>query len=173
MKSSNRVVYTAAVFMCLLVFSFPMSSQQAFAQDAVATDSDAVSINIAAGPLNQTLREIAKAFGTSVFVSDALIDGLEAEAVSGSYRAETALAAALAGTGLIASPSAGGGFLIEESSGRAPLTVNPAVEEVIIYGTKKNRSLQDTQVSVALVTERDIAEQVLFNVEDILLRTPN
>ena len=180
MKSSNRVVHTATVFTCLVVLLHPMSSQLALAQDGVAAESGSVSINIAAGPLNRTLREIAKAFGTSVFVSDALIEGLEAGAVSGSYRAETALAAALAGTGLIASPSAGGGFLIEDSSSRALRTVDPTsaksdqvTEEVIVYGTKKNRSLQDTQVSVALVTQEDIAEQVLFNVEDILLRTPN
>ncbi|MEM8492499.1 MAG: TonB-dependent receptor [Pseudomonadota bacterium] len=180
MISPNRVVRTTAVVICSLVLSHTTLSPLALAQDAAA-ESDSVSINLAAGPLNRTLREIAKAFGASVFVADSVIDGLEAGAVSGSYRVETALAAALAGTGLVASSSAGGGFLIEKSSTRVPLTnTSPAsvateaiVEEVIVYGTKKNKSLQDTQVSVALVTQKDIAEQVLFNVEDILLRTPN
>ncbi|MEM1190567.1 MAG: TonB-dependent receptor [Pseudomonadota bacterium] len=180
MTSPNRVLRATAVFVCLLVFSHPKSSQLALAQNAVAAESDSVSIDFAAGPLNRTLREIARAYGISVFVSDSLIDSVEAGAVSGSYQVEAALAAALAGTGLVASQSAGGGFVVEVASSEAAVALDPprmptdgGVEEVIIYGTKKNKSLQDTQVSVALVTQEDIAEQVLFNVEDILLRTPN
>ncbi len=47
------------------------------------------------------------------------------------------------------------------------------IDEVIVTGTKRNLTLQDTQTSVALITERDIERQALFDVEDILLRTAN
>ena len=46
-------------------------------------------------------------------------------------------------------------------------------EEITVTGTKRNLSLQDTQTSVALITDKEIEEQVLVNVEDILLRTAN
>ena len=48
-----------------------------------------------------------------------------------------------------------------------------SVDEVVVIGTKRNLTLQETQTSVALVTAEDIEEQVLFNVEDVLLRTAN
>ncbi|MEM7432907.1 MAG: TonB-dependent receptor [Pseudomonadota bacterium] len=47
------------------------------------------------------------------------------------------------------------------------------VDEIVVTGTKRNLSLQDTQTSVALITAEQIEEQALFNVEDIILRTAN
>lgn len=47
------------------------------------------------------------------------------------------------------------------------------IDEVVVIGTKSNLTLQETQTSVALVTAQEIEEQVLFSVEDVLLRTAN
>lgn len=47
------------------------------------------------------------------------------------------------------------------------------IDTIVVTGTKRNLSVQETQTSVALVTAEDIEEQVLFNVEDVLLRTAN
>ncbi|MEM9530591.1 MAG: TonB-dependent receptor [Pseudomonadota bacterium] len=51
--------------------------------------------------------------------------------------------------------------------------VEEEIEEIVVTGTKRNLSLQDTQTSVALITGDQIEEQALFNVEDIILRTAN
>ncbi|MEM1262257.1 MAG: TonB-dependent receptor [Pseudomonadota bacterium] len=48
-----------------------------------------------------------------------------------------------------------------------------SLDEIVVTGTKRNLSLQDTQTSVALVTSEQIEEQALFNVEDIIIRTAN
>lgn len=46
-------------------------------------------------------------------------------------------------------------------------------EEIVVTGTKRNASLQDTETSVAVFSSKMIREQALFNVVDILLRTAN
>jgi outer membrane receptor protein involved in Fe transport len=48
-----------------------------------------------------------------------------------------------------------------------------ADEDIIVFGTKKFLSLQDTQTSVAVVTAEQIEDLAVFNVEDVLLRTAN
>ncbi|MEM8982644.1 MAG: TonB-dependent receptor [Pseudomonadota bacterium] len=52
-------------------------------------------------------------------------------------------------------------------------TDDDSIDEIVVTGTKRNLSLQDTQTSVALVTSEMIEEQALFNVEDIIIRTAN
>ncbi|MEM6999153.1 MAG: TonB-dependent receptor [Pseudomonadota bacterium] len=49
----------------------------------------------------------------------------------------------------------------------------PIMEEIVVTGTKRNLSLQDTHTSVSVITAEEIEEQALFNVEDIILRTAN
>lgn len=50
---------------------------------------------------------------------------------------------------------------------------NESLDEIVVTGTKRNLTLQDTQTSVAIVTSKQIEEQALFNVEDIIIRTAN
>ncbi|MBI1198628.1 MAG: TonB-dependent receptor [Phenylobacterium sp.] len=47
------------------------------------------------------------------------------------------------------------------------------LEELVVTGEKTDRSIQDTPTSVALVTARDIAEQNLVDVYDLINRTAN
>ena len=47
------------------------------------------------------------------------------------------------------------------------------IEEIVVTGTKRNLSIQDTQTSVTVLTGRQIEEQGIVSLEDILLRTPN
>lgn len=47
------------------------------------------------------------------------------------------------------------------------------IEEIIVIGQKIERSLQDTAVSVSVVTSVDIARENLFSVADVLNRTAN
>lgn len=47
------------------------------------------------------------------------------------------------------------------------------IDEIIVTGTKINRSLQDTPTSVAVVTSLDIEERNIINLEDVFDRTAN
>ncbi|MEM1051522.1 MAG: TonB-dependent receptor [Pseudomonadota bacterium] len=44
---------------------------------------------------------------------------------------------------------------------------------IIVTGTKQNQSLQEEEASVAVITQRAIEEQALFDLRDALLRTAN
>ncbi|MEO0688968.1 MAG: TonB-dependent receptor [Pseudomonadota bacterium] len=46
-------------------------------------------------------------------------------------------------------------------------------ESIIVTGTKQNKSLQETDASVAVVTSEQIDDQAVFDLSDALLRVPN
>lgn len=85
------------------------------------------------------------------------------------HRTATAFALALVlAVPAYASARDGGIALMTEDVG-----ADSRMEEMIVTGTKRNRTLQDTQTSVELLTEAVIEERALVNVLDIFLRTPN
>ncbi|MEM1111228.1 MAG: TonB-dependent receptor [Pseudomonadota bacterium] len=47
------------------------------------------------------------------------------------------------------------------------------LEEVLVYGTKRGISIQETYDSVAVFTGAEFEEQALFKLEEVLLRSPN
>ncbi|MEM9388568.1 MAG: TonB-dependent receptor [Pseudomonadota bacterium] len=50
---------------------------------------------------------------------------------------------------------------------------NPDLEEVIVTGTKSDKTLQETSISVELYDESRIDRNVAFSLEDLYARTPN
>ncbi|MEM1142864.1 MAG: TonB-dependent receptor [Pseudomonadota bacterium] len=131
-------------------------------------------LNIPAQPMNTAIIAFSSATRSQVSVDSDVLSGVTSNALSGSYTAEAALQRLLIGTNLSLIVIDSSTYTLRSSSASPVFSPPPeVVDEIIVYGTKKNKSLQDTQVSVALITKEDITEQVLFNVEDILLRTPN
>ena len=59
------------------------------------------------------------------------------------------------------------------STGALAQTAEIEVDEIIVFGTKQNLTLQETQTSVSVFTQEDIEDKVLYDFTDILLRTPN
>ncbi|MEO0435923.1 MAG: TonB-dependent receptor [Pseudomonadota bacterium] len=49
----------------------------------------------------------------------------------------------------------------------------PEIEEVIIYGTKQGLTLQEVDVSVEMFDAERIEQESLFDLDDLLFRTPN
>ena len=142
-------------------------------------------VNIEAGNLKSSLFAVARLFDVNVIAPDALVVGKKSPPVNGRMTAQSAIRALLNGSGLSFERSASGAYVLanvnstdelpppQNSSGNTT-SIEPAViEEVLVYGTKRGLSIQGTQASVALFTEDMIEEQVIIDVEDILLRTPN
>ncbi|MEM8767446.1 MAG: TonB-dependent receptor [Pseudomonadota bacterium] len=181
MKSQLNTVARAAAWLYVLLIFLTTLEPAALAKEPAEEAANASRrLEIAAGPLSRALKEIATTYGTSVFAPDELVAGETAPRISGRNSLPEALATALATTNLTFQTAAEGSYVITEKppgeenvrirSENAPRTVE---EEIIVLGTKRNLSLQDTQTSVSVVTMADIEEQALFTVEDILLRTPN
>lgn len=145
-------------------------------------------ISISAGPMNTALLELGVAYGVNIIAPGRLVSDLQAPALSGRMTVTEALGQTLSSSGLSASPNAYGDFIVTEAadSARAVAPISdpnteesneipePLIEDtIIVTGTKQNLRVQETVASVSLTTAEQIEEQALFNVEDILLRTPN
>ncbi|MBX3484965.1 TonB-dependent receptor [Phenylobacterium sp.] len=58
-------------------------------------------------------------------------------------------------------------------AGAGDAATAPTLEEIVVTGEKAARSIQDTPTSVAVVTTKDIADQNLIDVYDLIDRTAN
>ncbi|MEM1191436.1 MAG: TonB-dependent receptor [Pseudomonadota bacterium] len=130
---------------------------------------------IAAQPLGDALREYTVVTGLQVIVPRRDISSYEASALNGRLTAEEGLARMTAGSGLTVARVDGDTMQLRaaDKPGASREFGAGRLEELIVYGTKANRTLQETSVSVELFTSERIEEEVLFSLDDILLRTPN
>ncbi len=146
---------------------------------SASTQNQAMDIDLPAGPLTKTLVELGDILGVNILAEEALIQGKRAPAIKGSLTPVEAIKKALEGSNLRARRSSSGAFIVSEapkknkrSSAREGQQPLPA-ETIVVTGTKQFLSLQDTQTSVSIVTAEDIQQRGLYNLEDIVLRTPN
>ncbi|MEM6746245.1 MAG: TonB-dependent receptor [Pseudomonadota bacterium] len=155
---------------CLVLAGAPIGA-------AYAQTSAAVTVNVPAQPLGSALVEISDVFGVSILAADDLVNGKTSSSISGSLDLEDALEKALQGTGLKATRSRSGAFVIGSVPAVPVLNKRGSqslgADTVIVTGTKQNLSIQDIQTSVTVFTKEQIEERALFNLEDIVLRTPN
>ncbi|MEM7361159.1 MAG: TonB-dependent receptor [Pseudomonadota bacterium] len=132
--------------------------------------------DIESKPLTEALLDFSRATRRQVAADSEAVRGINGNAVSGNLTAQEGLQRLLDGTGLEMVSINGNSFALR-SSDQAPATglldQKPPIDEVVVTGTKRNLSLQKTQTSVALFTSKDIEDQVLIDVNDIILRTAN
>ncbi|MEM6908489.1 MAG: TonB-dependent receptor [Pseudomonadota bacterium] len=138
-----------------------MSAAPAFAQSGGARE-----ILIEAQSLEAALAQLASRFDVDIVAPGGIADGLSAPQVQGNLTARQALRRLLAGSGLTFQSAPNGAFVIQRSA-------SDADNQIVVTGTKQNRTIKETVESVTVITEEDIEEQVLFDVQDILLRTAN
>ncbi|MEM8767260.1 MAG: TonB-dependent receptor, partial [Pseudomonadota bacterium] len=135
-------------------------------------------LNIRSQPLDAAIVEFSAATRTQVSADAAILQGQQSAALSGSYTAGDALQELVADAGLAVFEIDSRTFALRYTASNPPpsgAVSAPAleIEEMVVYGTKQNLSLQDTQTSVELFTTEQIDEMVLFSLDDILLRTAN
>lgn len=134
--------------------------------------------SIEAQPLEQALEAFAQVTRRQVIASSSDLAGFSSQPLVGRYSAREALQTLVGGSGLTIVSGNGIDFSLRPAGGAAqPPAGRPEgaakLDELIVYGTKQNRDLQQTQASVALYTPERFDEEVLFSLDDILLRTAN
>ncbi|MEM9130001.1 MAG: TonB-dependent receptor, partial [Pseudomonadota bacterium] len=135
-------------------------------------------VALPAAPLEDAISAVARVFKIDILVSSDLVAGQTAPEVSGQLSAEEAITEVLRGSGLSVRRSPSGGYIIEKKTAqrrtKPTRAVRPVVADtIIVTGTKQNLSIQDTQASVAIVTDELIDAQAIFELSDIFLRTAN
>lgn len=163
------LILSMSIFCTLAVCSNPTRAQ--------APTTSVQDISLEAQSLATSLVAIGRAFSVSVIASDALTQGKTAPSIKGGMTAMEALRTALSNTELVAEAQGPKTFVVvapRETDRPSAATVDSAVmEEILVFGTKNNLSQQKTSTSVEIFTPERIENEVLFTVDDVLLRTPN
>jgi outer membrane receptor for ferric coprogen and ferric-rhodotorulic acid len=158
------------------------------------TTSATRSYDIAAGPLGSALNQFGRATGAAISYDPAIVAGKTTRGLRGSHSPASAIAALLRGTGLQAQSDGSGGFVI--SLGRqverrpvrqratAPVATTEAPAETadivvlgksygVEAGAKALAPLREVPNSLTIVDQQRIADQNLFNLDDVFRRTTN
>ncbi|MEM6682743.1 MAG: TonB-dependent receptor [Pseudomonadota bacterium] len=176
MRHSLRFYVSQVALACALSTAlvpwFTASSQ------AQSEPQERQAVNIPAAPLEDAISAVARAFDIDILVPGELVAGKIAPGISGSLTADQAITRVLRGSGLSFRRSPSGGYIVQEEIAQArPNTRQRALksidETIIVTGTKQYLSLQDTYVSVSVLTEQKLDERAIYALEDILLRTPS
>ncbi|MEM1196338.1 MAG: TonB-dependent receptor [Pseudomonadota bacterium] len=171
----SRSVVLAASSAVVLAIAAPASAQSA-ARQSVAIEAQA---------LDTAIVEIGRRYGISVYAASELTSGKSARRVSGNLTAAEALSRVLAGTGLTYRRANDGRYIIARaaaSRSSQPSNAAPAAaadtgpspsDPILVIGTKRNKSIQQTYESVEVLTEDDLDKRAIYELRDILVRTPN
>lgn len=167
------------VLVVLALASGPASAQADNASGAYSSE---------ARPLASALIAISTAFDVDVVGPQSLVDGVTARAVSNAATVEQALDQTLSGTGLAASRSRSGGYVISvaqnrqtNTSSRSGELFTAVVEELVVTGFRRSQTntatrldtdLFRTPIAVNVITEEFIDTIVARRPEDVLLYTP-
>ncbi len=139
--------------------------------------------DLAAMPLDQALRQIARQSGRTIAADPALVRGRSSAAVRGEFTAEAATQQALNGSGLALRITDNGTFTVEQVASGEALQLNPtsidasamqsAFAPVPGYfasnassATKTDRPILETAQAISVVTAEQIADRKVDRVED-------
>lgn len=149
--------------------------QAAAGQDSITDGSSAVfQFDIPRQPLIEALRTFTATTGVQVIVPQGDVRQTTSQPVGGSLTADAAINTLVADTGFQTSPIVDGTLSLSLMQGAEPQRPLPSrVDEIVVFGTKQDLTLQETQTSVELYTEQMMEERAFVSLDDILLRTPN
>ncbi|MXP26945.1 TonB-dependent receptor [Altererythrobacter indicus] len=146
------------------------------AQPASAQSETQVRLNIPAGSLGSAIARLGRQASVMITVDPDLVRGKRTSGLQGTYSPRQGLDALLRGSGVVARSDGKGGYVLtaapaprsvageadEPSPPAAPVATPPerrAPTEIIVTGQKAERTLLDTQASVAVTTAQDIREK--------------
>lgn len=151
----------------------------ASAQPTAGTQASALQVDIAAGPLASAVLEISRRYEINLVVSDALLKGKSAPAITGALSADQALDRALAGSGLTVRQNASGAFVIARAE-RSSTTARPASssgqtdvqETLVVTGTRIERTASNAPSPVDIVTAEELTRLGLTDNTEALRFVP-
>jgi len=115
-------------------------------------------IKVGAGPLSQTLREIARQSGGELLFDRNLVGGLQARQIDATTTALAAVQTALAGTSLSVRRAASGALIIEAATAPPLARQDVQVSEVLVIGHRTQNAdirRQETDIQPYRVTTLD------------------
>ena len=124
-------------------------------------------INLQAGPLGERLIDLSELAGVNIFAPSGLVAGKTAPAVTGATSTEEALRRLLAGSGLSASRTSNGAFIIARETAAAdapPQRQAAQVEDtIIVEAVRRDIPIQAIPNTVQLIDNREILQQLVIS----------
>ena len=168
---------TGTHFLRCLMAAASIYALAASAVRAQTPGGGAQEVYIGAQPLDEALVETGRVFGVVVVAPASLTAGKTAPAVSGDLTAQETIDALLAGSGLVVSRTPNDGFVLAEAqaiaSPRAAAQEFLSSDEIIVFGAKEELTVQQLTASADVFTVERIEKESLFDLGDLLARTPN
>jgi iron complex outermembrane receptor protein len=165
----------AAITLAAVVISAPAAAQDA-----------QVSISIPAQNLEDALIQFSRQTRQQLMFSPAAVKGRTAKAISGQFTSSRALQQLLAGTGLEATATPSGAWIIKSADVKSPATsfttqgapasleasegasaAGGSPSEIIVTARRREESLQDVPQTVNAVTGEELAKLNLQRFEDL------
>ncbi|MEM6906463.1 MAG: TonB-dependent receptor, partial [Pseudomonadota bacterium] len=133
------------------------------------------SFEIAPGPLDQALTRFGIATGITVIYDTGLAAAETSPGVSGQMAELAALETLLAGTGLAYRTTGENAVTLVEApgdNGQDGAGDTLVVDPIIVQGELQQRSVQETQTSVAIITGEDLEQRLDPDIFTVIERTP-
>lgn len=157
----------AAVFLAVPVVA-PASAQETVREPARESGAEtSYRFSIPAGPLGDTLVEIAELTGHAISVDPELVHGREAAAVNGDMTAAEAVTRVLDGSGLRLAQTSNGTLTVHPADRGADAVSSvgedqvPHFDSVVVYGARNASTLGDVTASLGIVGAGDIQNRQL------------
>ena len=183
-----RPVARAASVLCLMA-SLPAAAQTpAAAPASVQQEQQARAYALPAGPMGAGLRSLASSAGIALMFTEAQVAGKQMAAVRGVHTPASALAQALAGSGLQAWADDAGGYVLRAApqGAAAPVAAEQTMQGVTVMAgrdartegsgsyttgaastaTKMELSLRETPQSVSVLTRQQIDDQGIITLDE-------
>ena len=153
----------------LLIGAWPVGAQNTSPTSLVGKQR-VMQIDLPAGSLSDSLNALARQAVLTLSVDAGLVSGKSVPAVSGLFTAEQVLQRLLAGSGLSYRFSGDSTVVLQTAAAPAqPLELS----EIMVKGELQERTLQDTQTSVSVVSGEELDRSTDKDLFDTVDRLPN
>lgn len=147
-RTTTQIHWRKALLLSLASCAALLGAAQA---QSAQTDIQVQGLEIEEGPLRMALLRLGDVAGVNIFASDDLVAGKRAQAVSGAMSIDEALSQVLAGSGLIAEPAPGGGYMLVQAS-EADGTISQTTASSSSESVSDERENVDTEETRVLDT---------------------
>ncbi len=178
-SATKAMLYAGGAMMALAAGAGAMAAQ------AAELSSEVRQFNIAAASLPEALNEFASSTKLNILFSTTLVEGKSAAPLNGRYSSKEALNMLLEGTGLAYDIDEDNTVYIrrdhsENMAGSANGNAADAdakeaafvLEEIVVTATKRSTSLQDTALSLSVLTGDKLEKRGITSINDFITTVP-
>ncbi len=182
---SNFLFYPAVLLLAGCAFlSLPTTVS---AQSSSSMESANKNFDIAAGSLENALKQFSDQSGVKIFFDPAIVAGLSTQGLVGNYDIQTGLDRLLTGSGLRSASQADGFTLVKSTSSPSDepvITTFPSIQITAnretsrymatssVTATRTNTLLRDVPQAISVITEDIIKDQSIRSIADAVRYVP-